>query len=373
MVPASGFARSHRDHEFPLPTKRSYGTLRSPAAPDAPPGTSTLSVTYERAVTMRAVVAAGISADDPISGIKIIDIPEPTPGPGQVVVNVRACSLNHHDLWSLRGVGLSEDRLPMVLGSDIAGVTDDGRDVIVHSLIADPHKGRGSELFDPGRAMLADALQGGLTERVVVPERNLVPKPAAISFEDAACLPTAWLTAYRMLFVRAQVRPGQSVLVQGASGGVATAIIALGRAAGLRIWVTGRSDEKIQKAIALGADAGFPSGERLPERVDVVMDTVGSATFAHSVNSVRTGGVVVVAGGTSGALAKTDLSRIFFHHISILGSAMGRVDELVDLVAYCYNRDVRPFIDSIHSMDRAVDAFARLESGNAFGKVVMTP
>lgn len=322
---------------------------------------------------MRAVVAAEISADDPVSGIRTIDIEEPSPAAGQIIVNVRACSLNQHDLWSLRGVGITSEQLPMVLGSDIAGTTDDGRDVIVHALVADPHRGRGNELFDPKRAMLAEGLQGGLTKRVAVPERNIVPKPAAFSFEDAACLPTAWLTAYRMLFIRAAARPGQSVLIQGASGGVATACIALARAAGLRVWVTGRSEEKLAKAIALGADAGFPTGERLPERVDIALDTVGAATFPHSLNSVRTGGVVVVAGGTTGGLAKTDLSRVFFRHISILGSAMGRAEELADLVSFCYHRDVRPFIDSVYPLDDAVGAFARLESGSAFGKVVVTP
>ncbi|MEV0104871.1 zinc-binding dehydrogenase [Nocardia sp. NPDC050799] len=289
-----------------------------------------------------------------------------------MVVHVRACSLNHHDLWSLRGVGVDASRLPMVLGSDVAGVCDDGREVVVHSLVAESGRGGGNELFDPQRAMLAESGRGGLTERIAVPERNLVRKPSALSFEDAACLPTAWLTAYRMLFVRAAARPGQTVLVQGASGGVATAAITLGRAAGLRMWVTGRSAEKLERARALGADAGYPTGERIPERVDIVLDTVGSATWKHSINSVRTGGVVVVAGGTSGSFAQTDLSRVFLHHISILGSAVGRVEELEALVAFCRDRGIRPHIDSVHSFDDARAAFTRLESGSAFGKVVVT-
>ena len=322
---------------------------------------------------MRAVAAVRSSAEDPVSGVEVIDIPDPVPGPGQVTVNVRACALNHHDLWTLRGVGVTDDKFPMVLGSDVSGVTDDGREVVVHALVADPERGGGDELLDPRRAMLAEALQGGLASKVVVPERNVIDKPAELSFEEAACLPTAWLTAYRMLFVRAGARPGQSVLVQGAGGGVATAAILLARAAGLRVWVTGRTPQKLEKAIDLGADASFAIGERLPDRVDIVLDTVGAATWSHSVNSVRTGGVIVVAGATAGAVAKTDLFRIFLHHISIHGTAMGRVSELADLVALCRDRGVRPHIDSVHALDDAVAAFTRLASGEAFGKVVVTP
>lgn len=322
---------------------------------------------------MRAVAAVKVSTEDPVAGVRIVEIAEPVPEPGQVVVNVRACALNHHDLWTLRGVGVVENQLPLVLGSDVAGVTDDGREVLVHALVTEPHRGGGDELLDPRRAMLAEAMHGGMAARVAVPERNLVDKPAELSFEEAACLPTAWLTAYRMLFVRAAARPGQTVLVQGAGGGVATAAIVLGHAAGLRIWVTGRSPDKLEKARYLGANACYAVGERLPERADIVLDTVGGATWSHSVNSVRTGGVIVVAGATSGATAKTDLFRIFLHHISIHGSAMGRFAELTELVALCRDRGVRPHIDSIHSLDDATAAFTRLASGESFGKVVVTP
>lgn len=322
---------------------------------------------------MRAIAATKISSDDPVSGVELIDVPEPEPMPGQVVVTVTAASLNHHDLWSLRGVGVGEENLPMTLGSDVAGVTEDGREVVVHSLIADPDRGGGDELLDPRRGMLADALHGGMAAKVAVPARNLVDKPASMSFEQAACLPTAWLTAYRMLFVRAGARPGQTVLVQGASGGVATAAVTLGHAAGLRVWVTGRTPEKLEKARALGATAGFESGARLPERVDAVLDTVGTATWEHSLKSVRPGGVVVVAGATAGAAANTELFRLFLNHITICGSAMGRRSELTDLARFCESHGIRPHIDSVHRLDDAVAAFERLASGHAFGKIVVTP
>lgn len=322
---------------------------------------------------MRAAVASKISPDHPAGAVQVIDLPKPELRPDQVLVTVRAASLNHHDLWSLRGVGLEEDRLPFVLGSDVAGVTADGREVIVHSLVADPARGGGDELLDPRRGMLADALQGGLATMVAVPARNLVDKPASLTFEEAACLPTAWLTAYRMLFGRAGVRPGQTVLVQGAGGGVATAAVTVALSAGLRVWVTGRSPEKLEKVRALGADGVFPTGERLPSRVDAVIDTVGAATWDHSLKSVRPGGVVVVAGATAGAMVKTDLFRVFLQQITICGSAMGRVGELAALVALCDARGLRPHIDSVHSLEEAPAAVARLDSGNAFGKVVVVP
>jgi NADPH:quinone reductase-like Zn-dependent oxidoreductase len=322
---------------------------------------------------MRAAVASTISPTDPAGAVKVVDLPDPEPGPGQVLVTVRAASLNHHDLWSLRGVGLDESKLPFVLGSDVAGVTADGREVVVHSLVADPERGGGDELLDPRRGMLADALQGGLAGVVAVPARNLVDKPASLTFEEAACLPTAWLTAYRMLFDRAEVRPGQTVLIQGAGGGVATAAVTLAVSAGLRVWVTGRSPEKREKVRALGADAVHESGARLPERVDAVIDTVGAATWDHSLRSVRPGGVVVVAGATAGAQVSTDLFRVFLQQITIKGSAMGRVGELRDLLGLCDARGLRPHIDSVHGLEDAPAAVARLASGSAFGKVVVVP
>jgi NADPH:quinone reductase-like Zn-dependent oxidoreductase len=322
---------------------------------------------------MRAAVATRISADDPAGAIEIVDLADPIAGDGQVLVTVRAVSLNHHDLWSIRGVGLDESRLPFVLGSDVSGVAEDGREVVVHALVADPARGNGDELLDPHRGMLADALQGGMATKVVVPARNVLNKPASLSFEQAASLPTAWLTAYRMLFVRADVKPGQTVLVQGAGGGVSTAAVVLGVNAGLRMWVTGRNPEKLEKIKALGAEAVFELGARLPGRADSVIDTVGDATWGHSLKSVRPGGTVVVAGATAGAFVKTDLYRVFLQHVTICGSAMGRLSELKDLLALCDARGIRPEIDSVYPLEEAAAAVRRLNSGDAFGKVVIVP
>ncbi len=248
---------------------------------------------------MLAATVTRFSSDDPLAGLEIGDVPEPEVPEGWALVDVRAASLNHHDLWSLGGVGLREEQLPMILGCDAAGVDADGNEVVVHSVISSPDW-RGDETLDPKRSLLSERHPGTIAERVAVPRRNLVPKPPELSFEDAACLPTAWLTAYRMLFTRGAVRPGMTVLVQGAGGGVATAVIALGSRAGVRVWATSRSEEKRAQALELGADAVFESGARLPERVDAVMETVGEATWGHSVKSLKPGGTLVVSGATSG-------------------------------------------------------------------------
>ena len=237
---------------------------------------------------MLAATAVRLDADDPLSGLEVGERPDPAPREGWTTVRLRAASLNHHDLWSLRGVGLPADRLPMVLGCDGAGVDEDGNEVIVHAVVGDPDF-RGDETLDPKRSLLSERYDGTLADLVSVPRRNLVPKPAALSFEEAACLPTAWLTAYRMLFTQSGVQPGGTVLVQGAGGGVSTALVAIGRATGYRMWVTGRDEAKRARAVELGADQAFESGARLPERVDAVMETVGAATWEHSVKALRPG------------------------------------------------------------------------------------
>ncbi len=321
---------------------------------------------------MLAAFASSLSADDPLSGLTVADRPEPSEVPdGWTVVEVRAASLNHHDLWSLRGVGLGERALPMILGCDASGMDKDGNEVIVHAVVSDPDW-RGDETLDPRRSILSERHQGSFAERVMVPRRNLVPKPPELSFAEAACLPTAWLTAYRMLFTRAVCSPGSTLLVQGAGGGVATALIVLGRAAGLRVWATSRSEEKRARALELGADAVFASGERLPERVDVVAETVGKATWEHSLRALKPGGTLVISGATSGYDPPAGLNRVFFLQLSVVGSTMGTRDELERLVRLCVERDVRPVIAGEYPLAAARQAFEALAAGDVFGKLVLT-
>lgn len=180
---------------------------------------------------MFAVTAARLNADDPLAALELGEHAEPAPPAGWTTVTVKAASLNHHDVWTLRGVGISADRLPMILGCDAAGVDEDGHEVVVHGVVSDPGAAVLDETLDPARSLLSERYDGTFAERVAVPRRNLIPKPAGLSFEDAACLPTAYLTAYRMLFDKSGLEPGSTILVQGAGGGVATALILLGRAA----------------------------------------------------------------------------------------------------------------------------------------------
>lgn len=323
---------------------------------------------------MLAAFAARISADDPMSALEVAERPDPAVPDGWTTVRIKAASLNHHDLWSLKGVGLGEDKLPMILGTDGAGIDPDGNEVIIHSVIADPAKApRGDETLDPKRSLLSEVHDGTLAELVTVPTRNLVPKPAGLSFAEAACLPTAYLTAYRMLFTKAQVRPGQTVLVQGAGGGVATAAIALGRAAGLTVWATSRTEEKKTLALELGAHDAFDTGARLPGKVDAVIETVGEATWSHSLRALRPGGTLVVSGATTGPNPKADLNRVFFLQLNIVGSTMGTRDELVDLLGFMQATGLRPRIDQTMPLTEAAAGIGRIAAGDVVGKIVLEP
>lgn len=321
---------------------------------------------------MFAVTVTSFDAEDPLRGLTLGEVPEPEVPEGWTVVELRAAALNHHDLWSLRGVGLRSEQLPMILGCDGAGVDADGNEVIIHAVIADPDAGDGDETLDPRRSLLSERHPGTFAQRIAVPRRNLIPKPGSLSFEEAACLPTSWLTAYRMLFTRAHLRPGDTVLVQGAGGGVATAAIVLARASGLRVWATSRSEVKRARAIELGAHASFAPDERLPERVDAVMETVGRATWSQSVRAVRPGGTIVVSGATTGDDPPADLTQVFFLQRSVVGSTMGTRGELSRLVSMVETIGLRPVIDSVRPLADARSAFAEMLEGEQFGKIVFS-
>jgi NADPH:quinone reductase-like Zn-dependent oxidoreductase len=321
---------------------------------------------------MLAVFVSTPAPKDPLSVLEVGDRPEPEAAEGWTTIEVKAVSLNHHDLFSLRGVGLPAEKMPMILGTDAAGIDEDGNEVVVHGVIATPGW-TGDETLDPKRSLLSEVHQGTMAARVAVPKANLVPKPAELSFAEAACLPTAWLTAYRMLFVKSGLRPGQTVLVQGASGGVATALIVLGRAAGYRVWVTGRSEEKRAAALELGADQAFETGARLPERVDGVMETVGEATWSHSIKSLKPGGVVVTSGATTGFNPGAELNRVFFTQLSVIGSTMGTKSELESLIEMCRVTGIRPQIDVELPLTQAREGFERMLEGRTNGKIVFIP
>jgi NADPH:quinone reductase-like Zn-dependent oxidoreductase len=321
---------------------------------------------------MFAVYAESFSSDEPLNGLVVGERPDPDVPDGWTTVTVKAAALNHHDLWSLKGVGLKDDALPMILGCDAAGLDEDGNPVVVHAVISDP-SWRGDETFDPKRSLLSERYQGTFADKVAVPKANLVPKPESLSFEEATCLPTAWLTAYRMLYTQGGLKAGDSVLVQGAGGGVATALITLARAAGLKVLATSRDGAKRQRALEIGAHEVFEAGERLPVKVDAVMETVGRATWSHSIRALRPGGAIVISGTTSGPqLDDAELTRIFFLQLRVIGSTMGTSTELASLVNLLDSTGTRPLIDRTLPMDQARDGFVAMADGDVFGKIVFT-
>ncbi len=320
---------------------------------------------------MLAAYAHAIDRDDPLSCLSVGEI-EPGRTPDDwVSVEVVAASMNHHDLWALKGQALQADRLPMVLGSDAAGLTADGREVIVHAVIGDAS--HGDETLDPRRSLLSEIYPGTLAQQVRVPAGNLVDKPASLDWAAAACLPTAYLTAYRMIATHSATSEGDVLVVQGAAGGVATAAIILGKALGRTVWVTSRSAAKREFASSLGADAVFETGERLPGKADAVIETVGAATWDHSLRSLRPGGRIVVSGATSGPNPPADLNRVFFLQLSIVGSTMGTIGELRELVALLDRTGARPVIDSVRPLAEARSAFEKLAAGDVQGKLVLAP
>ena len=320
---------------------------------------------------MFAVYASGIDRDDPLSVLTVGELPEPPTPDDWVTVRVRAASLNHHDVWALKGQALRAEQVPMILGTDAAGVTDDGREVIIHAVVGDS-VATGDETLDPTRSLLSERYPGTIAEWVRVPAHNLLDKPGALTFEEAACLPTAYLTAYKMIVSKSGTAEGDTILVQGAGGGVSTALIVLGTALGRRVWVTSRDEAKREWALSLGADAVFEQGARLPAKVDAVMETVGEATWGHSLRALRPGGTVVVSGATSGPNPPADLNRVFFLQLSVVGSTMGSIGEFRDLIDLLARTGVRPVIDRVLPMEEAAVAFAAMNDGDVRGKLVLT-
>lgn len=326
---------------------------------------------------MLAAVAVSQSATDPLSGLELREVPTPTVPAGWSLVRVVASSLNMHDLWTLRGVGHPPELLPRILGCDAVGyaVTDSGEEatpVVVYPIVASADRGRGDETLDPQRALLSEQHDGAFAEYLAIPTRNLLPVPDGLSVDEAACLPVAWGTAYRMLTTQAGVRAGDRVLVQGAGGGVASAAIKLAVAMGAVVYATSRSAEKLALAESWGA-RGIESGGRLPEKVDVVVETVGEATWSHSLKCLRPGGTVVIAGATSGMNPPADLGRVFYQQQRILGSTGCTRAEMESMLRMLQSTGVRPVIDRTMPLGDIHKAFQLMIDGDLAGKIVIHP
>src|SRR6202163_3130049 len=235
---------------------------------------------------MFAVYATHAEPNDPLAALKIGERPEPHVPEGWLRVKISHASLNRHDIFTLMGVTAQAAPLvfPMILGNDGAGTLDDGSEVVIYPLMGAPDW-RGDGTLDPDWNIFSERVPGTFADYVAAPHRNAIPRPAGISALDASVLGTAWLTAYRMLFTKSGLKPGQTMLVQGGSGGVATALIQLGRAAGIEVWATSRTREGRELAERLGAHRTFASGEKLPRRVEAVMDNVGQAKWPHTPES----------------------------------------------------------------------------------------
>lgn len=320
---------------------------------------------------MLSASAVSFSSDTPLNGLQISERPEPPPQAGWTIVTMRSATLNHHDLWSLKGVGLKPEELPRILGCDGAGTDEDDNEVVIHPVATSPGW-HGPDPLDPGRTLFSERIDGTFSTKVLVPTRNLVPKPPDMSWTTAACCSLGMLTAYRMVFTQAQLQPGDLMLVQGAGGGVNSAAIQLAAASGIRVWVTSRDQARAERAKALGAERIFASGARLPEKVDAVIDNVGKATWSHSINVLRAGGRLVTCGGTTGEPSSTELTKIFFRELQIKGSTCGTVDELRSLLAFVQEHSIEPVIDEEIPLGQARQAFKRMEAGEIFGKIAFT-
>lgn len=319
---------------------------------------------------MRAAVCTSQDFENPLAGLELLDVPEPDAPDGWESVDVVAASLNMHDLWTLKGVGHPKERLPRILGCDGVARGADGGHYLIYPVVAEADRGFGDETLDPKRSLLSEAFEGTFAERIAVPRRNLVPLPEGLSVEEAACMPIAWGTAYRMLTTQGQVKAGDRVLVQGAGGGVTSAAIKLALALGAKVYATSRSADKLAVAESWGA-IGIESGARLPELVDVVIETVGEATWDHSLKSLRPGGAIVVAGATSGFNPPADLARVFYQQKRILGSTCCTLAEFHALLRLVETTGVRPVVDSEYDLADIHAAMQRMVDESLVGKVVI--
>ena len=341
---------------------------------------------------MKAIVIPKHGGPEVLQSTEIAD---PTAGPNEVVVRVRACALNHLDLWVRRGLNGVTFPLPLVPGSDISGEV-----AFVGSLAHRVHPGD-KVVLAPGvscgqcaacaagkdnecrkYALFGYGRNGGYAEYVLAPEANVLPMPPDLSFEEAAAVPLVFLTAWHMLVARARLLPGEEVLILGAGSGVGSAAIQIAKLMGARVIATAGSSAKLEKARDLGADEVIDHAKQkiseevrrltIKRGVDVVFEHVGTATWEQSILSLATGGRLVTCGTTTGFAAQLDLRYLFARQLSLLGSYMGSRAELYAVLKLVGEKRLRPVIDRIFPLAEAGQAHRRLEQREQFGKVVLT-
>jgi len=322
---------------------------------------------------MFAVYCETPNLEDPLAALIAGNRPEPEIPEGWVRVKVSHASLNRHDLFTLQGITAHAEGIsfPMILGNDGAGTLNDGTTVVIYPVLGS-NDWRGDETLDPHWHILSEFVQGTFAEYVAVPMRNAIPLPNGISALHASVLGTAWLTAYRALFTKSNLRPGDTLLVQGASGGMSTALIQLGRAAGFEVWATSRNANGCELAEKLGAHNTFLLHEKLPRKVQAVVDNIGAASIEHSIASVARGGTIVVTGVTTGLEAKLSLLPMICEQITVCGSIMGTLKDMENMINYIATAGIQPEIGRVLPMERAEEAFHAMWNGDTHGKTVLT-
>ena len=324
------------------------------------------------------------------------EVPDPTPRPGEVLLRIRACSINHLDIWVRRGWPGLKLEMPHWCGADVAGEIIElgkgvsgwqvGQKVVVDpgiNTIDDEFTRRGEATLSPGYHILGEQVRGGAAEYLAVPVSNLAAMPENLDFPTAAAPLLVSLAAWRMLIHRARLRAGESVLVVGAGGGVNSMAIQIGKLAGATVYVVAGNKEKGAKAQELGADVVLDRSQvdwrreihKLTEMrgVDVVVDNVGKATLNTSMKAVTRGGRIVIIGNTSGPHAEIDIRYIFGKQISLIGSTMGSHQDFLDVTSLLWAGKLKPIIDRVMPLSRGREAYEIMERGDQFGKIVLTP
>ncbi len=327
--------------------------------------------------------------------VLVEEVPRPRPGPGQVLVRVGAAAMNHLDLWVRRGIGI-ETTMPHVGGSDVAGTVEElgegasgvsvGERVVVNPSVG---CGRcewcasGEVPLCPGFRIVGEHLDGGFAEYVAVPAANAYRLPDDVSFETAAALPVSYQTAWRAVVSRARVRPGEDVLVLGASGGTAIAAVQVAKLSGARVFAVTSGADNAARVRDLGADVVYDRDEVDFSRqvfadtgkrgVDVVVENVGEATWKGSVRALARGGRLVCYGATTGHRGELDLRVLFWKQVEIIGTTMSSVPEFEAMLRCAFQGRLRPVVDSVLPLERAREAHERLEAGGQFGKIVLVP
>lgn len=328
--------------------------------------------------------------------LKIDKVEDLQPADDEVLIEVKACAVNHLDLWVRRGIPGQKFPLPIIPGCDIAGVVRKAGSVVKgvragDRVVVQPgiSCGRcaqclaGTDNLCRSYGIIGETRNGGAAEQVCVPSVNVIPLREGLSFEEAAAVPLTFLTAWHMLVSRAGVRPGDDVLVHAAGSGVGVAAVQIAKLHGARVIATAGSDAKLKRARELGADDlinykkydFYEEARRITGKrgLDIIIDSIGADVWHKDLRLLKQGGRVVICGVTSGFEVATDIRYLFYRNLSLLGSTMGGKSELLDIMRLVEKKALVPIVDSVFSLDRVGDAHRRMEARKHFGKIVLKP